>query len=99
MEGIFSVQNKGYCLKLERRKQKESQLAIFFISVFILCLKYLIIQMVTKRSKVFLIGIHSMQEWTSPTRHGVTRKRRTKKLRHTGNLFRNNLQLKDVCWL
>ena len=31
------------------------------------------------------------------TRHGVTRKRNTKRLRHTGNLFRKNLQLKDVC--
>ena len=33
----------------------------------------------------------------SHTRHGVTRKRKTKRLSHTGNLFRKNLQLKDVC--
>ena len=44
----------------------------------------------------FLIGIHSMQGWTATTRHGVTRKRNTKRLKHTGNLFRKNLQLKDV---
>ena len=37
----------------------------------------------------FLIGIHSIQDWTATTRHGVTRKRRTKK-------GRKNRQLKDV---
>ena len=31
------------------------------------------------------------------TRYGVTRKRNTKKLKHIGNLFRKNLQPKDVC--
>ena len=31
------------------------------------------------------------------TRHGVTRKRKTKRLRHAVNLFKKNLQLKDVC--
>ena len=45
----------------------------------------------------FLIGIHSMQGCTATTRHGVKRKRNTKTLRHTRNLFRKNLQLKDVC--
>ena len=45
----------------------------------------------------FLIGIHSMQGRTTTTRHGVTRKRNSKRLKHTGNLFRKNLQLKDVC--
>ena len=34
----------------------------------------------------FLIRIHSMQGWA------VTRKRSTKRLKHTGNLFRKNLQ-------
>ena len=29
---------------------------------------------------------------------GVTRKRSTKRLQHTENLFRKNLQLKDVCY-
>ena len=29
--------------------------------------------------------------------HGVRRKRSTKRLQHIGNLFRKNLQLKDVC--
>ena len=46
---------------------------------------------------LFLIKIHSMQDWTATTRHGITRKRSTKRLEHTGNLFRKNLQLKDVC--
>ena len=45
----------------------------------------------------FLIGIHSMQDWKATTRHGVTRKRSTKRLQHTGNLSRKNLQLRDVC--
>ena len=44
----------------------------------------------------FLIGIHSMQGWTATTRHRVTRKTSTKRLEHIGNLFRRNLQLKDV---
>ena len=43
-----------------------------------------------------LLGIHFMQGWTATTRR-VTRKRSTERLRHTGNLFRKNLQLKDVC--
>ena len=43
----------------------------------------------------FLIGIHSMQGWTATTRHGVTEKKSRKRLEHTGNLFKNNLQ--DVC--
>ena len=45
----------------------------------------------------FLIGIHPMQGWTATTRHGVTRKEAQKGLQDTGNLFRKNLQLKDVC--
>ena len=38
-----------------------------------------------------------MQAWTATTNHEVTRKRNTKRLEHTGNQFRMNLQLKDVC--
>ena len=46
----------------------------------------------------FLIGIHSMQDWTATLRHGVTRKKRsTKRVKHTGNLFKKDLKLKDVC--
>ena len=45
----------------------------------------------------FLIGIHSMQGWAATTRHGVTRKEAQKGLQETENLFRKNLQLKDVC--
>ena len=35
--------------------------------------------------------------WTATTRHGVTGKRSTKRLKPTGNLFRKNLQL--MCML
>ena len=45
----------------------------------------------------FLIGIHSMQGWTATTRHRVTRKKAQKRLQDTEDLFRKNLQLKDVC--
>ena len=38
-----------------------------------------------------LIGIHSMQGWTTKRRHGVTRKSSTKRLKYPGNLFRKNL--------
>ena len=41
----------------------------------------------------FLIGLHCMQGWTAATRHGVKRQRSTKRWKHTGNLFRKNLQL------
>ena len=46
----------------------------------------------------FFIGIHSIQGWTATTRHGVTSKRSTIRLQLTGNLFRKNLQLKDICY-
>ena len=53
----------------------------------------------TSKSFFFLIGIHSMQRWTATTRHGVTKKKKKaqKILQATENLFRKNLQLKDVC--
>ena len=38
-----------------------------------------------------------MEGWTATTGHGVTRKRSTKRLKHTGNLFTKNLQLIGVC--
>ena len=44
----------------------------------------------------FSIVIHSVKSWTVTTRHGVTRKKSTKRLNHTGNLFKKNLQLKGV---
>ena len=50
-----------------------------------------------KQLYIFLMGIYAMQGQTATTRHGVTRKRITKRLKHTGNLFRKNLQLKGVC--
>ena len=45
----------------------------------------------------FLIGIHSLLGWTATTRHWVTRKEAQKILQDPENLFRKNLQLKDVC--
>ena len=45
----------------------------------------------------FLTGIHSMQGWTATSRHGVTKKEAQKTLQNTKNLFKKNLQLKDVC--
>ena len=51
---------------------------------------------IQKSDFFFLIGIHSMQGWTATTWHGVTRKGNTKRLRQKGNLFRKNLQLKNV---
>ena len=38
-----------------------------------------------------------MQGGTATMRHGVTRKKAQKRLQDTENLFRKNLQLKDVC--
>ena len=49
-----------------------------------------------KMPSFLLIGVHSMQDWTATARHGVTRKRRTKRLQDTGNLFKKKLQLRDV---
>ena len=45
----------------------------------------------------FLIGTHSMQGWTATKKHEGTKKRSTKRLKHTGNLSRKNLQLIGVC--
>ena len=41
----------------------------------------------------FLIGIHLMQDWKTTTRHGVTKKRTTKRLKHIRNFCRKNLLL------
>ena len=37
-----------------------------------------------------LIGIHFMQGWTATTRHGVTRKKTTKRLRHRATSYEKN---------
>ena len=44
-----------------------------------------------------LIGRLNMEGWTATTRHGVIRKRSTKRLKNIENLFRKNLQLIGVC--
>ena len=41
---------------------------------------------------VFLIGTPSIQDRTATKRHGATRKRSTKRLKHTRNLFKKNLR-------
>ena len=38
-----------------------------------------------------------MQGGTATTKHGVTRKRTTNRLKHIENLFRKRLQLKGAC--
>ena len=37
-----------------------------------------------------------MQDWTATKMHGVARERSTNKLKHTGILFRKNLQLVSI---
>ena len=44
----------------------------------------------------FLIEIHSMQGWTATKQHRVTIKEAQKRLQDTENLYRKNLQLKDL---
>ena len=39
----------------------------------------------------FKIGIHYMQGWTATARHGVTKKRRTKRLKYAGSLFTESI--------
>ena len=52
----------------------------------------------SKSTNIFLkIEIHSMQVWTASTKYGVTRKRSSKRVKHTENLFRKNIQVKSVC--
>ena len=48
---------------------------------------------------LFLIGGFTPWKAEEPlcTRHGVTIKGSSKRLKHTGNLFRKNLQVKGVC--
>ena len=83
---------------------------IIFLSVgrnleFLKLMKYFLLIVQTKyngkcsqRIKIFFsIGIHPMHGWTATTRHGVTWKKAQKILLDTENLFRKNLQLKDVC--
>ena len=46
--------------------------------------------LILESSYFFLIGVHSMSGWTATTNYGVIRKRITKRLKRTGNLFRKN---------
>ena len=49
------------------------------------------------KQKIVLIGINSMQGWTTTTRNGATRKRSTKRLKYTWNSVGKNEQIKGVC--
>ena len=46
---------------------------------------------------LFYLGFTSCKAEQPLTRHGVTRKVAQKRLQDAENLFRKNLQLKDVC--
>ena len=48
------------------------------------------------RHLIFLSILLGFTQCKATTRHGVTRKKSIKRLNHIGNLFRKNLQLKDV---
>ena len=66
-------------------------------NVEVVCFHYKIWDFILVYHSVFLIGIHSMQGLGANERYGVTKKRSPKRLKHTGNLFRKNLQSMVVC--
>ena len=68
-----------------------------FIIIIIIIVITIIIIIIIIVVVIIITGIHSMQDWIATTRHGVTRKIRTKILTHIGNLLRKNLQLNGVC--
>ena len=106
-----------YCLDIMWSKTvfiTKQMLIYCVISIFFYCLIVILLcnssESVTENSNsevkvgLFLIGIHSMHNWTSTMRHAVTRKRSTqigygKQEKHIGNRLKKNLQLKDVCLL
>ena len=75
MTPIFKDGNKD-CSKAENCRP------ISFIPI-----KCKVLEHIIHRNNIYLIGIHSIQGWTTTGRHGVTRKIRTKRLNHTGNMF------------
>ena len=87
---VISCERKLFVKENPDRKKKKNRICAFSqrIISFMQLHDYFI------QSDLFLIGIHSMQP---TTRHGATRKRSKKRLKCTGNMFRKNLQLKDVC--
>ena len=76
---------------------KNYQMINYYVNPYSACSSYTCPVLYFQVFLVFLIGIHSMQGWTVTMRHGVVRKRSTKRLKHADNLFRKNLQLKGVC--
>ena len=58
VQAIYRVNE--YCLKLKNEKRKRVSWQRLFMSVFILCLKYLMTQMITKRSKVYVACLYPL---------------------------------------
>ena len=94
---LYLEQLKSYVMNQERSNTKwnklrvwRKQIILFFLSCSVAVWPY------AHQWLLFLIWIHSMQGWTATTRHEVTRKKHIK-VKNKGNLFRKNLQLKDVC--
>ena len=67
-----------------------------FLDYYLKAIKYKMVYLVRYIKYFFKIGIHSMQGLTATARHGVTRKRSTKRLRYIGHLLRKNLPLKAI---
>ena len=68
-----------------------AQIGVFVLEIF--CFK------ANKSILIFFLKKQYLQitPKTATTRHGVTRKDAQKRLQDTENLFRKNIQLKDVC--
>ena len=75
--------------------------AIIFVQEYILNNEFFSLYLGMHLWQVFYLffWIHFMQGCTTTTRHGVKRKRSTKRLKHKGNLFKNNRLLKGVSYL
>ena len=95
MEGLNPSTNYGLC-NISKKNRVIKIMFCMMVSMKVFY-KLIVLFLVFFIYLFILIGIHSMQGSTATMRHGVTRKRSTKRLEHTENLFRKNLQLKDVC--
>ena len=82
----FSRPNIFFLFRTLIKNMKEPWINIFLL--------LLLLARTVLSTSIFLIGIHSMQGWTTTTRHGVTRKRNSKRWRHTGNCLERTYSLK-----
>ena len=76
------------------KMQHKVQLGIKYLQITISCFPETPLKLGHIKKKKW---VHSMQGWTATTRYGVTRKRSTRRLKHSGNLLRKKLQLNGVC--